>query len=329
MAEARIEHGIGETRALVLDGGVAVEAHAEREAGLRAGDVWAARLVVQLVPGRRGIVDCGGVEALLEPLPAGLSEGGVARVEIVREAMPEAGRAKLAKAVPAPGTVRGPGRVAHGTDLEARLRARGLAVTPADLDMHGWADLAEAAAAGRFAFAGGLLTVSPTPAMTVIDVDGPGPAGELALAAVGAVGRAIRLFGLAGSIGVDLPTVADKALRTRLGAALDAALPLPFERTAVNGFGFVQIVRPCARPSLVQLWRGDPAAAAALALLRAAERTPGAGPRTLTAHPAVAAWLDAHPALTDELARRLGSGVALRADPALGYAAGHAHAVHP
>ncbi|TRW14807.1 ribonuclease E/G [Glacieibacterium frigidum] len=334
MSEALIDHGIGETRAVVIEDGEIVEAHVERDDdGLRAGDVWAARLVTILVPGRRGIVECGGHEALLEPLPSALTSGGLVRVEVVREALPEAGRAKLAKVRAVPGALHGPGRIAHGPDLAERLSAAGHKVRDVThslddpLEPAGWGEVAEAAASGHVAFAGGLLTISPTPAMTVIDVDGAGEARALAEAAAVAAAQAIRCFDLAGSIGIDFPTLGDKAARTALGELLDAALAAPFERTAVNGFGFVQIVRPRLRASLVERLRLDAVPTAALTLLRHAVRTPGAGTRELAAAPSVVAWLEARPHLVDDLRTRSGRAVRLRADPGLAISGGHVAAL--
>ncbi len=317
MPDAYLEAGIGETRALVVAGGAVIEAQVERDdGGWRAGDVRAVRLRTILVPGVRGIVVRDGVEALLTPLPPTLTEGARLTVEVVREALAEAGRPRLAKVAPATAPER------RGPTLVDRLRARGMVPVAADLDAFGWSETVEAAQSGHVAFAGGLLTISPTPAMTVIDVDGDAAPGPLALAAASAAAAAIRRFDLTGSIGIDFPTVADKAVRTRLGALLDAHLPPPFERTAVNGFGFVQIVRPRVRASFVEAMRGDPAATAALALLRRAERD-GIGGGTLVAPPRVIAWLDARPPLTAELARRRGGAVGLRSDAALPMSGGY------
>ena len=80
-------------------------------------------------------------------------------------------------------------------------------------------------------------------------------------------------------------------------------------RAAINGFGFLQIVRPRRRASLPELLRADPVASAALALLRAIERTPPPVPPVQSAGPRVAAWLTAHPELVDELSRRTGAPI--------------------
>jgi hypothetical protein len=50
--------------------------------------------------------------------------------------------------------------------------------------------------------------------MTLFDVDGGGPLEPLAVAAAHAVARAIERHGIAGSIGIDFPTLAGKAART-------------------------------------------------------------------------------------------------------------------
>jgi hypothetical protein len=194
---------------------------------------------------------------------------------------------------------------------------------PDRLEEAGWSELLDEALTGEIAFPGGSLRMSVTPAMTLLDVDGALPAPALAVAGAQAAARAIRRLGIGGSIGIDLPTVPDKTIRQAAAAALDTLLPQPFERTQVNGFGFLQVVRRRERPSLPELLQGDPLGAAARALLRRAERTEGAGAIVIAASPAVAARIE--PLWLDELRRRRGAEVVLQADPALSISAGHVH----
>jgi hypothetical protein len=151
--------------------------------------------------------------------------------------------------------------------------------------------------------------------MTLIDVDGSLPAAELATAGAGAAAQAIRRLDIGGSIGIDLPTIRGKAERQAPAEAVDARLPQPFERTAVNGFGFLQIVRPRPRASLLELAQ-DRAGFEARALLRRAAFEPN-GPKRLAAHPAVIAVLEGKPDWIEALARQVGGTVTLRAEPSL------------
>ena len=125
-----------------------------------------------------------------------------------------------------------------------------------------------------------------------------------------AAAQAIVRHGIGGSIGIDFPTLAGKAERQAVAAAIDAALPQPFERTAVNGFGFLQIVRRRPRASLPELLRADPVArrGARAAPPDRAHPAAGAAPST-TPRPRVAAWLAARPDL-DRRTRRAATGVA-------------------
>jgi Ribonuclease G/E len=309
LAEWLFEAGIGEARAALVEDGAIVEARIELDDGaLRVGAVLAARMVEITVKGREGRVTVEGGEALLSPLPAGITQGAALMVEIVREAIPEAGRVKLAKAIPAePGA-----RAAAAPDLLARITASGHPVRtlrahePDALEAAGWSEILEEALTGEIAFPGGALRLSPTPAMTLFDVDGYPPLETLAVNAAHAVGAAILRHDIGGSIGIDFPTIEGKAARQAVAAAIDAALPLPFERTAMNGFGFLQIVRRRSRASLPELLRADRAGAEARALLRKIERTPPPGMRHHKVRPGVLAWLTARPALLAELARRTG-----------------------
>jgi ribonuclease G len=327
-AEILIERGIGATRALVVENGAVIAAHIERDdAGPAAGAVHVARLTKILEAGRRGIMRLGEHEGLVEPLPY-CPEGGLLRVEVTRAALHEAGRPRLAKLRNVEGDAMVEGEVRAGPDLAARLAPQGRLVRltgPGEdrLEAAGWSETVEQARSGHVAFAGGLLTISPTPAMTVIDIDGPGDPGALALAAAAAVAAAIACFDIQGSIGIDFPTLEGKAARARIGERLDATLPAPFERTAVNGWGFVQIVRPRRRASFVEAVRAP--GFAAVELLRRASRS-GAGNRLLAAHPTVIGWLERRPALVEELAKCLGGDIALHADPALAMVAGDVHA---
>ena len=124
-----------------------------------------------------------------------------------------------------------------------------------------------------------------------------------------------------GAASIDLPTVQGKEQRTAIGAAVDAILPNPFERTAVNGFGFLQIVRPRTHASLFELAM-DRAEFEARALLRLAVREIGS--IRLVAHPAVVSVLEHDRDWIDQLARQVGGAVTLRADPSIAMSAGHA-----
>jgi hypothetical protein len=326
LAEWLYEDGIGENRAILVDHGRILEAAIELPGEPRSGSVVAARLAAIMIPGRRAIAATrAGAEVLVEPVPAGVTEGAAVRLEIVREPVAEQGRPKRAK-----------GRITDaperpGPSLRERLSgaAHSSLAGPDLFEQAGWSELLEEAATGEIPFEGGALRMSLTPAMTLFDVDGTLAPPALAVAGARAAGEAVRRLGIAGSIGIDLPTLPSREDRQKAAAALDEALPQPFERTAVTGFGFLQVVRRKERPSIAEIVQGDPAGAAARALLRLAERSSGGGLRTVHAAPEVVARLESNGAWTEMLARRVGTAIALRAEPGLSIWAGHVHSQFP
>lgn len=327
MAEWLYEEGIGEARAALIENGKLVEALIEREHdAVRAGAVASGRLIRTVIPRRRGIARLdNGQEVLVEPIPPKIAEGAVVMVEILREAIAEEGRAKLAK-----GRIAQPGAKAHpGPSLLQRLRATGVPIAPCPaheedrLEAHGWSELLEEAMSGEVGAEDAALRIFPTPAMILIDVDGSLPPAKLGPKGAKLAAMAIRRMGLTGSIGIDLPTMNNKDERTVAAAQIDKYLPLPFERTAVNGFGFVQIIRRRERANLMEGLRDDPVETAAMALLRRAERHGAGGAATLTAAPAVIGLLRRRGDWIDRLARRRGGTIALQADDTLAISAGH------
>jgi ribonuclease G len=316
LAEWLIERGIGEARAALVEDGAIVEARIELDGITPAGTIAAARLINVGQAGRNAVAkDADGTEYLLPKAPNGVTEGAALNVEVLREAIPgnEPWKRPLTRATDDPPS---PGPPLSGREIAFTSPGRN------ELSEAGWDDLIEQARTGIVEFTGGSLRISATPAMTLIDVDGLLLPADLAVAGATEAARAIRRLGIGGSIGIDLPTVAGKAPRQAAAAAIDAALPQPFERTAVNGFGFVQVVRPRSRPSLIEMW-SDRAAAEARALLRRAVQS-GSGPRRLVAHPKVIAVLERNPGWLDALARQLGGAVTLRSDPSLAISAGDA-----
>ena len=313
MPEWLYEAGIGEARAALVEGGTIVEAAIERDGTLTVDSVIAARLA-ERQPGRPAkALLADGTEVDLVAPPAGLSQGAAMAVRIGREALPEPGRLKPPRGAASDDSP------TPGPDLRARIEATPFPVRqlrahePDALEDAGWSELLEEAESGDIAFPGGMLLMIPTPAMTLFDVDGSGPLEPLAIAAATAIARAILRHGIGGSIGIDFPTLAGKAPRQAVAAAIDAALPRPFERTTVNGFGFLQIVRPRPRPSLPELIRADPMGAAARAALRRIERTPPGRPAHHRLPAAVIARIASEPHWTAELRAR--TGVLHRMEP--------------
>jgi hypothetical protein len=126
--------------------------------------------------------------ALVDGLTPALPEGASALFRVTRAAIAEKGRTKLPMARPA-----APGEDARpAPELSEQLAATGHTVRTVHahdgaLDEAGWDDLIDEAMTGEIAFPRGGLCISPTPAMTLIDVDGSPPLPGLALAAVPAI----------------------------------------------------------------------------------------------------------------------------------------------
>lgn len=327
MAQWLYEEGIGESRAARIEKGRLVEALIERENdAARPGSVMQGKLIRTIIPKRRGIARLiNGEEVLVEPIPPKIAEGASVFIEILREAIPEEGRAKLAK-----GRIALPGTKAHpAPSLLQRIRATGIPVTPCpaheedQLEAHGWSELMEEAMSGEVGAEDAALRIFPTPAMILIDVDGSLPPAKLGPKGAKLAAQAIRRMGLTGSIGIDLPTMNNKDERAIASAQIDKYLPLPFERTTVNGFGFIQVIRRRERMNLMELLRADPIETAALALLRRAERHGQGGAAVITAAPAIIDRLHKASEWIEQLARRRGGAISLKADPGLGISAGH------
>jgi hypothetical protein len=308
LPEWLIERGIGETRAVLVDHGEIVEARIQRDGVVPAGTVLGARLVRT---GRNAVARAGQQEYLLSKGAPGITEGATLNIEVTRELLGggEPWKRPLARATEAAPAV------------APALAGRSIAFpAPGDaLEAAGWSDLLDEARSGIITFPGGELRVALTPAMTLIDVDGHLPPEQLALAGATASARTIRRHGISGSIGIDLPTISGKEARQAVAAEVDAALPHPFERTAVNGFGFLQIVRPRRHASLFELAADGPAFEARALLRRAARET---GAITLVAHPAVVAALRSE--WLAELGAQAGGAVTLRPDPSLAMSAAYA-----
>src|SRR5690606_35206243 len=236
-------------------------------------------------------------EALVDNLPASATEGARVRLEVTRPALSEYGRRKLARAKPTDATAR------PAPSLAERLAAEGHEVRIVrEFPAGDGSELAAEAFAGEAAFPGGSLQFSPTPAMLLVDVDGTLDPRSLALAAVKPLAEALHRFDIGGAVGIDFPTLASKADRRAVDDALaEALVDWPHERTAMNGFGFVQLVARLERLSLLHRATFQRAGMAARTLLRRAELLQGPGAILLSSHPALERQLK--PEWLEELAQ--------------------------
>lgn len=323
LAEWLSESGIGEQRAILIVDGRIIATEIDRDSdGPRAGAVLDARLTAIDAPTGRATISLENeppLPATLARVPKGTSIGARLRVRIVRSALREAGRVKPARA-----EIAGSDEpLGAGPTCNERALAHGGRIHlcpghgPDRFEAAGWSELTDAARTGHWPFDGGALVISATPAMTLIDIDGGNDPAVLAMAGAREAALAIGALGIGGSIGIDFPTVSNRAMRQQIAETVDALLRQPFQRTGVNGFGFMQIVRRRDGPSLVERERFASDESDALRLLRFAERAQGAGCLTLTARPAVAAILNQHPGWLATLQARTGRTVEIRIDAEL------------
>ena len=303
-----IENGIGETRALLVEQGNVIAAKLHWPGELTAGDIHPAQLVWKPADARRGMAELGnGAQVLIDHLPREVTEGTTLTLRISRAPIAERGRLKLAQGryvraedagEPAPETP-------FTTGQEVRQFKSGL-----------WEEVWQSAASGSLEMMGGQVLCDVTPAMTLFDVDCTWPQ-EAYFNAIPAIARALKWFDIGGNIGIDFPNIMDKSDRKacddRLGEYLAG---WPHERTAINGFGFVQIIARLEGPSLLHRFASSRTGMCARFALRVAERAEGIGPiLELRVHPALKAKLKAE--WIEQLGRRTGKEVRIATDSGL------------
>lgn len=287
MTELWLDDAPGERRAALVEHGVIVELHIQRAGRFALGEVGQGRIASKTA-GTTYLVSDDGRELSIRKNVAE-PEGVRVSFEVTREEIAEPGLVKLAEArltaEPAP---------ASGT-WDARLDGLG---ADTRLQRH-ISERFEVALAGVAKAGDAVISFQRTKAGLVFDIDGNGDALAINLAAANEIARLLRLYQVGAMVMIDFIAVESKAARQAIADAFDAAAaldPRPFERTAVNGFGMMQVVRARPRPSVLDLLFGTRIASLsdetqALWLLREATRSSGFGTRTITAVPAVAAML--------------------------------------
>jgi|GEM_PF-70412 len=355
--------GPGEVRAGLTEAGALTELRIMRPRRgkplLAAGELFTARVLRKIGPNKAMVAIGGGQEGLLHPA-RGLNEGVLVAAEMTRAPIPEPGRWKLPQLRPAPAVTakKEPGWHGSHDAPEAFLRREAARVSAIvcrdarsansvrdtlaghcpevriDLEAIAEADLSgliDSAVTGEFPIGEGMLCIERTRAMTMIDIDGSGDPLTLNIAAAAEIGRLLRLLDIGGQVGIDFVTLDDRKARAAVDAALaDACAALgPHKRTAMNGFGFVQLIRPRTGPSVPEMLCGTLTGrlsreSRAIALLREADRSIGRGPRRLIAPPAIIDTIRQWPDELTQLEASLGTAIELVADPAAtGY--GHVH----
>jgi ribonuclease G len=354
--------GPGEIRSGLIEDGRLTEFRIIRQrrqhALYAAGEQYTARITERT--GARARVTLGGDrEAMLESA-GGLAQGSLLTVQMTRAAVPEPGRWKLPQVRSAPDIapqsepgwhvsaepwetfLRGVAPqidaiicldVASANELRTILAGGDIAITtnPETIADAQFDNLIDFAVSGEFPFSGGMLSIERTRAMTMIDIDGGGDPLALNLAAAAEIPRLLRLLDIGGQIGIDFVALQDRGQRQAIDRALEVACAGmgPHERTAVNGFGFAQIVRPKSGPSIPEILCGTTLGrlsleSLAVALLRDAGRSVGHGVRRVVAPPAIIDLIRLWPEETGALQSSLGATIELVPDGSVtGY--GHIH----
>lgn len=280
----------GERRAAFVEHGNIMEIHIQRDALWALGECGAGRIDRKTPSGAYVIADDNS-ELLLRG-KMGLPEGARIMFEVTREAIAEPGRHKPPEIILREGVH----ETLMGKDAlwDARMASLGQSVTNASI-----AEGFDVAIAGQSQIGDVTISFQRTKAGLVFDIDGIGDAFAINMIAATEIARLLRLYQVGAMVLIDFVSMESKAQRTQVAEAFDAASladPRPFERTAINGYGMMQVVRARPRPSILDHLFGTRIAALsdetqAYWLLRAVAESRGFGVRSVTARPEVATLL--------------------------------------
>lgn len=313
----------GERRAAIVDHGKIVEIHIQRDAHWALGESGTGR-IDRKTPSGAYVVAYDGSEFLLRSKTVD-PEGKAVAFEVTREALAEPGRWKLPEIMLRDSL---PPKLLGKDDVwNNRLSALSGHILSKSI-----AEGFEVAIAGQSQVGDVTVSFQRTKAGLVFDVDGIGDAFGINSVAATEIARLLRLYQVGAMVVIDFVSMEAKVQRTQIADIFDAASaldPRPFERTAINGYGMMQVVRARPRPSVLDQLFGTGIAALsnetqALWLLRDVAQSSGFGPRTVTARPDVAAILDSEKwaAWRAQAARATGADLVVVAD---GKSAGYGH----
>lgn len=280
----------GERRAAVVENGNIVEIHIQRDALWALGEYGAGRIDRKTPSGAYVIADDNS-ELLLRG-KMGLPEGARIMFEVTREAIAEPGRHKPPEIILREGVREAP--IDKDALWDARMASIGQSAINASI-----AEGFDVAIAGQSHVGDATISFQRTKAGLVFDIDGIGDAFAINMIAATEIARLLRLYQIGAMVLIDFVSMESKAQRTQIAEAFDVASladPRPFERTAINGYGMMQVVRARPRPSVLDHLFGARIAALsdetqAYWLLRAVAESRGFGVRSVTARPEVATLL--------------------------------------
>jgi Ribonuclease G/E len=329
----------GEQRTALLLGGGLREFHVHRPAAPDGvGALHWARVVARVPAMAGAFLALAEAEAFLPDTEggAGLTVGDGVVVRITRAGQGGKGpraSARVSEAERALGAPGAPRLLRAGPTPLEELRA---AFAEEELRVGAFPDALEAEiealALAQVDLPGGMrATISPTPALTAIDLDGGAATAARAQKAsaqfaanreaIPALARQIRLRNLSGAILIDFAGMPAKR-RAALGPVLAESLAADRVACRLAGFsalGFAELIRPRLRPPLHEVLRGPHAAGLAALRQAAAEALLAPGRRlALRAAPGVVAALQADGAALAAYAQGATYKLVLRSDPNLG-----------
>ena len=315
----------GERRAAFVENGNIVEIHIQRDALWALGECGVGR-IDRKTPSGAYVVTDDGSELLLRS-KIGDPEGARIMFQVTREAIAEPGRNKPPE-IMLRDSAHEP-LISKDALWDARMAALGQSCSNTPI-----AEGFDVAIAGQSQLGDVTISFQRTKAGLVFDIDGVGDACAINMIAATEIARLLRLYQVGAMVLIDFVSMESKAQRTQIAEAFDAASladARPFERTAINGYGMMHVVRARPRPSVLDQLFGTRIAALsdetqAYWLLRAVAQSTGFGTRTVTARSEVATLLQSErwAAWRTAAVRLAGADMRVVADEkAAGY--GHVH----
>ena len=320
-----IDNAPGERRAALVVAGEILEIHIQRDMQLILGQAGLGR-IERKSPAGSYVITEDGTEILIRGT-IDKADGAQIGYEIIRESISEPGRVKPAEA-------RVTALCEEAVDTESLWNARLGALNAKPPISVPFGDAFDIAVAGSSKVGDATVYFQRTKAGVVFDVDGIGDAFAINSIAAQEIARLLRLYQIGGMVIIDFVAVDSKNKRQEIADIFDVASQndgRAFERSAVNGFGVMQVVRGRPRPSVLDIIFGTRISSLssetqALWLYRNAVASTGFGPRIVTTNSDVANILRSPKwnALHTQCERLIGASMTIIVDENItGY--GHVH----